>query len=196
MAGVPFQAGCTARGQRQVAQDDADARALADRLTLLAPAPLTDGHDLASLASESPALDDWLRRRARANQAAGASRCYVACAGDRVVAFYALAAGSVSVAAAAGKFRRNMPDPIPVIVLGRLAIDRAWQGRGLGRALVRDAGLRVLQAAEVVGVRGLLVHALTDDARSFYLATGFGPSPMDAMTLMVTVDDLRRTLVV
>nr|WP_245396742.1 GNAT family N-acetyltransferase [Jiella sonneratiae] len=135
-------------------------------------------------------LDDWLKRRARANQASGASRCFVACEGAEVIGYYALASGAVKLPEAPGRFRRNMPDPIPVVVLGRLAVDRRCQGQGLGRALVRDAALRTLAAAETIGIRGLLVHALSEEARSFYEALGFDPSPLDPMTLMVKLTDL------
>jgi GNAT superfamily N-acetyltransferase len=163
-------------------------------VTLIAPAPLAAHHDLTSFKSGITSLDDWLKRRARANQPTGASRTYVACEVSRVVGYYALASGAVKLPEATGKFRRNMPDPIPVIVLGRLAIDHTWQGKGLGRALVRDAAQRVLQAAEVIGARGMLVHAISEDAHRFYIAQGFDPSPFDAMTLKVTLEDLRQAL--
>ncbi len=163
-------------------------------MTLSAPTPLADHHELAEFNSGVPELDDWLRRRARANQAGGASRTFVACAGNRVAAYYALASGAVKQPEAPGRFRRNMPDPIPVAVLGRLAIDRSCQGRGIGRALVRDAGLRLLNAAEILGIRGVLVHAISDDARAFYEAVGFLPSPSDPMMLMVGLHDLNDAL--
>lgn len=163
-------------------------------MTLSAPVPLADHHELADFDSGVPELDDWLRRRARANQASGASRTFVACEENRVVAYYALASGAVKQPEAPGRLRRNMPDPIPVAVLGRLAIDRNWQGRGLGRALVRDAGLRLLRAAEILGIRGLLVHAISEDAKAFYVALGFLPSPSDPMTLMVGLHDLNSAL--
>lgn len=163
-------------------------------MTLARPVPLADHHDLAEFSSGVAELDDWLKRRARANQATGASRCFVLCDGVRVIAYYALASGAVRVAEAPGRFRRNMPDPIPVAVLGRLAIGRAYQGQGIGRALVRDASLRLLQAAEVLGIRGLLVHALSSDARAFYLALGFAPSPTDSMTLMVSLREIHAAL--
>ena len=161
-------------------------------MTLSAPAPLADHHLLTDFDSGVPSLDDWLRKRARANQASGASRTFVLCEGDRVMAYYALASGAVRQPEAPTRFRRNMPDPIPVVVLGRLAIDRKLQGQGIGRALVRDALLRVIQASEAIGIRGVLVHALSDDARAFYLAVGFEASPLDSMTLMATMNDLGR----
>lgn len=161
-------------------------------MTLTPPAPLVDHHLLADFDSGVASLDDWLRKRARANQASGASRTFVLCEGERVVAYYALASGAVKVPEAPSRFRRNMPDPIPVVVLGRLAIDRRFQGRRIGRALVRDALLRVVQAAEAIGIRGVLVHALSEEAQAFYLAVGFEASPLDPMTLMATMSDLRR----
>lgn len=161
-------------------------------MTLSAPEPLADHHLLADFDSGVSSLDDWLRKRARANQASGASRTFVLCEGERVMAYYALASGAVKQPEAPSRFRRNMPDPIPVVVLGRLAIDCSLQGQGIGRALVRDALLRVVQASEAIGIRGVLVHALSDEARAFYLAVGFEPSPLDPMTLMATMSDLRR----
>lgn len=159
-------------------------------MILDAPEPLSDAHDLVSFDSGVSTLDDWLRNRALKNQISGASRTFVACNGLRVLAYYALASGAVAATAATGRFRRNMPDPIPVVVLGRLAIDRSLQGRGIGRALVRDAGLRIVQAADIIGIRGLLVHALSDEAKLFYERLGFEPSPMEPMTLMITLPDL------
>lgn len=163
-------------------------------MTIAAPAPLMPAHVLDSFDCGVTALDDWLKRRARDNTQTGASRTYVAADDANVVGYYALAAGSVEVAAAPGRFRRNMPDPIPIVVLGRLAVDRLVHGKGLGRALFRDAGHRVLQAADIIGVRGLLVDAISDDAKAFYLALGMQVSPLDPMTLMVTLADLRASL--
>jgi predicted N-acetyltransferase YhbS len=153
-----------------------------------------DHHELAEFDSGVSELDDWLHRRARANQVSGASRTFVVCEGNRVVAYYALASGAVKPPEAPGRFRRNMPDPIPVAVLGRLAIDQSYQGQGIGRALVRDVGLRLLNAAEILGIRGVLVHAISDGARAFYEAVGFLPSPKDPMMLMVGLHDLKSAL--
>ncbi len=164
------------------------------RVPLSSPEPLSDEHQIDSFDSGEPVLDDWLRRRARANQASGASRTYLVCDGNAVVAYYALASGAIAQAAVPGRFRRNMPDPIPVVVLARLAVDRSYQGRGLGRALFRDAARRVSQAADTIGIRGILVHAISEEARKFYIALGFDPCPAEAMTLVVTLQDLRATL--
>jgi GNAT superfamily N-acetyltransferase len=160
------------------------------------PQPLTEAHELAGFESGVPSLDDWLRRRALQNRGSGASRSFVVCdSGATVVGYYALAASAVAVDASPGRFRRNMPDPIPVVVLARLAIDRAHHGRGLGRALFQDAAMRVLQAADTIGIRGMLVHAISEEARAFYVRLGLVPSPLDPMTLMTTLDDLRAARV-
>lgn len=156
-----------------------------------APQPLAEAHQLADFNSGVASLDDWLKRRARSNQASGASRTFVLCDNDKVIGYYALASGGVTIGEAPGRFRRNMPDPIPVVVLGRLAIDRAYQGKSLGRALFKDAALRVMHAADAIGIRGIVVHAISEEAKAFYLAIGFDPSPLDPMTLMVTLADVR-----
>jgi GNAT superfamily N-acetyltransferase len=161
---------------------------------LIAPAPLAEHHQVDQFDCGVDSLNDWLRRRARANQTAGASRTYVVCDGAKVVAYYALASGSVDGAAATGRFRRNMPQPIPVAILGRLAVARAFEGRGLGRALIRDAAERLAVAADVLGIRGLVVHAISNEARAFYLAIGLDPSPINPMTLMISLSDLRAAL--
>lgn len=164
-------------------------------MTVSAPEPLADHHHTEAFSSGTQSLDDWLRRRALKNQQQGASRTYVVCEGTRVVAYYALASGAVAVRAVTGKFSRNMPNPIPVVILGRLAVDNALQGKGLGRALIRDAGLRVVQAAAAIGIRGLIVQAISDEAKAFYAKVGFDPSPMDPMMLMITLADLQASLV-
>ena len=163
-------------------------------VSLSAPEPLADGHQLETFDLGEPVLDEWLRRHARTNHASGASRTYVVCEGTTVVAWYALASGAIAQSIATGRFRRNMPDPIPVVLLARLAVDRDYQGRGLGRALFRDAGRRVAHAADTIGIRGLVVHAISEEARRFYIALGFDPCPAEAMTLVVTLNDLRAAL--
>lgn len=110
-----------------------------------------------------------------------------------VIGYYALASGAIVLNSVRGRFRRNMPDPIPVAVLARLAVDRTHQGRGLGRAMFRDGARRVIQAADAIGIRGMAVHAITEEARKFYLALGFDPCPREPMTLVVTLSDIRAT---
>ena len=163
---------------------------------LRSPESITEGHDLSTFDSGEPSLNDWLRRRALRNERSGGSRTYVVCTGrgDRVVGYYCLVAGAVAHAGAPGRVRRNMPDPIPVVVIGRLAVDGAFQGRGLGRAMLRDAILRTIQAATIAGIRAILVHAVSEDARQFYERCGFHASPIDRMTLMVTVAEAERAL--
>jgi GNAT superfamily N-acetyltransferase len=153
------------------------------------PSPLNAAHDCTQLDSGSPQLDTWLRERALRNQDAGASRTYVACEGVRVVAFYSLANGAVAHREAPGRLRRNMPDPIPVMVLGRLAVDREFQRRGLGKALLQDAILRTLQAAEIAGIRAILVHAKDEMAQRFYERLGFIASPANPRTLALPLQD-------
>ena len=160
-------------------------------MKLAPPEPLTGQHNTDAFASGVESLNTWLKRRAMKNQLTGASRTFVVCEGERVVAYYALASSAITVDDASGRFRRNMPDPIPVVVLGRLAVDRSFQGKGLGRALVRDAALRVMQAADTIGIRGLVVQALSDEARVFYERVGFDSSPLDPMLLMMTLADLK-----
>jgi GNAT superfamily N-acetyltransferase len=158
-----------------------------------APEHLTDHHDLSTFDSGVPVLDDWLKKRALANDERGASRTYVITAGGRVVGYYALAAGAVTVLQlATGRIRGNIPDPVPVMVLGRLAVVKAFQGRELGAALLRDSMLRTRQAADVIGIRAMVVHAISADAKRFYERYGFTESPIDPMTLMISLGDLDK----
>ena len=163
-------------------------------MPLSRPEPLADAHELNDFFSGVASLDDWLKRRARANQVSGASRTFVVADNHKAVGYYALASGAIAVDTSVGQFRRNMPDPIPVAVLGRLAIDRSQQGRGLGRALFRDCAQRVAHAADTIGIRGIVVHAISEQAKAFYLALGFDASPKEPMMLMVTLGDIRRLM--
>jgi GNAT superfamily N-acetyltransferase len=162
------------------------------RQSLTPPEKLREDHDPALFQCGEPALDDWLRRRALQNEESGASRTYVVSAGRRVVAYYALAVGAVAHAGAPGRIRRNMPDPVPVMTIGRLAVDQEFHGRGLGQGLLRDAVLRTLQAADIAGIRAILVHAMSSDAQRFYERHGFVRSPIDPMMLMITLAELAR----
>lgn len=163
-------------------------------MTFGAPSPIDGSRDASAFSCGHPSLDDWLKRRAVANQKSGASRTFVVCEKQHVVAYYALAAGAIACTEATGRFRRNMPDPIPVAILARLAIHRDFQKRGLGRALFRDASLRILSAADAIGIRGILVHAISEQAVKFYRAIGVETSPANPQTMMVTLADLQATL--
>jgi GNAT superfamily N-acetyltransferase len=155
-------------------------------LKLSSPQPLTAEHRLEDFACGESSLDDWLRRRALINQTTGASRTFVVTdESDQVLAYYALAAGAVSHQESPGTIRRNMPDPVPVMVLARLAVDQRLQGQQVGGALLKDALQRAVSVAQNIGVRALLVHALNDRARQFYAHYGFVPSPANPMTLML-----------
>jgi len=157
---------------------------------------LTRYHDLGALDCGNDALNIWLRRFAWTNVQNDAARVYVAQRRDRiVVGYHALAAGSVSRAEVPERIARGLAGhPIGAVVLGRLAVDRAHQGLGLGTSLLQDALLRSEQAAETVGIRAVLVQAIDTSARSFYLRFGFSPSPVDEMRLMLLMKDLRAFL--
>ena len=153
---------------------------------LVAPSLLSNQHKLHNFQCGLSALDDWLKRRAMANQISGASRTYVVTDKfELVVAYYALASGALAQSDAPSGVKRNMPDPIPMTILGRLAVDQRYQGQRLGIALLQDAVLRVQQAAAIMGIRGILVHAISDDARRFYERHGFAGSPTQPMTLVL-----------
>lgn len=157
-------------------------------MPLQAPALLTDAHVLSGFDSGVASLDEWLRRRAAANQLTGASRTYVVATQDQeVVGYYALASGALATADAPGRVKRNMPDPIPMAILGRLAVDRSMQDKGLGVALLQDAVLRVRQAASIMGIRGLLVHAISEDAQAFYEHHGFVNAANSPRTLILSL---------
>jgi GNAT superfamily N-acetyltransferase len=158
------------------------------------PEKLTSLHDVSQFECGEASLESWLKRRALLNEEAGASRTYVLRAGHEIAGYYALATGAIAHVQATGKIRRNMPDPVPVIILGRLAIAAKFQGRGIGTALLRDAVLRTVQAAEIAGIRAILVHAISDQAKRFYEKHGFISSPADPMTLMITVAEAAKIL--
>ncbi|MEA1048738.1 GNAT family N-acetyltransferase [Lamprobacter modestohalophilus] len=156
------------------------------RPDLLAPEPLSAQHAVTDFCCGEPSLDDWIRRRALTNHRSGASRTFVtADRNARVFGYYALAAGAIARHLATSGTRRNMPDPIPVMVLGRLAVDQQAQGMQVGGALLQDAVRRTRMVAQQVGVRALLVHALNENAQRFYQQYGFQASPYQPMTLML-----------
>jgi predicted N-acetyltransferase YhbS len=161
---------------------------------LSAPEALAGHHVVDAFDSGVTALDAWLRRHGLPNQVSGASRTFVVCRGKHVVGYYALAAGGIASNEAPGRLRRNMPDPIPMIVLGRLAVHREEQGRRLGSLLLRDAVIRTHQIASHAGIAGILVHAISEQAKTFYLRWGFVECPSNPLTLVARVRDLDEVL--
>ena len=161
---------------------------------LCAPQPLSDQHQLADFESGEPSLDDWLKRRAAKNQANGSSRTYVVCEGEAVIGYYCLAAGAIGHAEAPSTLKRNRPDPVPVLVLGRLAIHKDHHQKGIGTALLNDAIRRAIQAADIAGITALLVQAISEQARRFYLSRGFVESPIKPMTLCLMLATVRQAL--
>lgn len=161
-------------------------------MNLRSPEPLSQHHKLDTFSCGEIVLDDWLKRRAFANQVSGATRTFVvADAEHTVLGYYALAAGAVAHQAATRAIRHNMPDPVPVMVLARLAVDTRAQGKKLGAALLRDAVTRAVAVSQNAGVRALLVHALNDRARQFYEHYGFQASPAHPTTLMLRLAGTR-----
>lgn len=158
-------------------------------LLLSAPQPLVASHVIGEFECGEVSLDDWLKRRALINQMSGASRTFVVTdQHHRVCGYYALAAGAVAHQLATGAVRRNMPDPIPVLILARLAVDRRAQGIKLGAGLLQDAVNRAVSVADNAGVRALVVHALNERAKEFYEYYGLSISPIHPLTLMLRLN--------
>lgn len=155
------------------------------------PEALNRGHDVSGFDCGRESLDDWLKNRALKSNAAGDSRVFVICDdAPEVVGYYAISAGSVGRDNAVGKIRRNAPDPIPMALIGRLAVRNDLQGHGIGPALLRDAVLRISQASQHIGVKGILVHALDGEAANFYAHMGFRPSLASDFHLMISLQDI------
>ncbi|MHB8348444.1 MAG: GNAT family N-acetyltransferase [Acidiferrobacterales bacterium] len=160
------------------------------RLNLRPPEPLAARHQVDTFSCGDSVLDEWLKRRALANQASGASRTFVVTDQQGLVmGYYAMAAGAVTHQDVTRSIRQNMPDPVPVMVLARLAVDVRAQGIKLGASLLQDAVERALVVAQNAGVRALLVHALNDRARQFYVHYGFQVSPAHPMALMLRLSN-------
>ena len=158
------------------------------------PEPISATHVLDGFDCGEPSLDDWLKKRALKNQSSGASRCFVIREGQTIIGYYSLSAGGIGHEAAPKAMRRNMPDPLPVVLLGRLAVDRRFHNQGLGRALLRDAMLRAVHIASDTGVFAIMIHALPEQAKRFYLSRGFVASPLQPMTLIMTLATVRSIL--
>lgn len=158
------------------------------------PTLLTNDHETKEFDCDEPSLNEWLQKRALKNQILGASKCFVICHSKEVVGYYCLSAGAIGHDLAPKAMRRNMPDPLPVLLLGRLAIDKKYHNKGLGSAMLRDAMLRAVNVAKEAGVFVVLLHALTEKAKRFYLSRGFVESPVQLMTLMTTLETIRLIL--
>ncbi|MCY3879705.1 MAG: GNAT family N-acetyltransferase [Rhodobacteraceae bacterium] len=160
------------------------------------PAPLASRHDLSQFSSCIPVLDGWLRSKARLNEARGGARTYVACDGDRVVGFYSLAASAVERRRVSSRLGRNMPDPIPVILLGQLAVDKDYRGRRLGTDLLVDAGHRALAAARMIGARAVIVQAIDERVKAFYVRFGYRPfSEREPLMMILRMAELEQLVV-
>jgi len=157
--------------------------------TLIGPEPIAPHHDLTGFSCGRPSLDDWLKQRALKSEGRSA-RTYVVAEEGKVVAFYCFAAGAVTHASAPKSLQRNMPDPLPVILLGRLAVDLTQQGRRIGRAMLVDALKRALQVSQQIGARAVMVHAIDEAAARFYQAAGFTRFPLESMTLFLTMESI------
>jgi len=166
-------------------------------MSFSAPALLSAEHQVESFDCGSESLTQYLKRFALTNTVAGIARTYVTTltGGVVVVGYYSLAAGSVEKVAVPQRMAKGIPaHPVPVILLARLAVDRSFQGKGLGKGLLHDALQRAISAANVIGVRAILVHAKDPTAAAFYAKFGFVPSPTDPLHLMLLMKDLRRSL--
>lgn len=155
------------------------------------PRPLTPTDSHRDFDCGTPSLNEWLRTRALKNEATGASRTFISADADtnETAGYYCLSASSLLLEEVPGKVRRNMPDPIPVILIGRLAVDNAYQGQGLGYSLLQHAILKGLEASRIIGARAFIVDALDENAESFYRKFGFTlmpPASKRAMYLLVT----------
>jgi len=149
------------------------------------PERLTENHQISDFDCGTVSLNEWLRHRALKNEQSGGSRTYVVCCKNKVIGYYALAAGSIARGETTSRIKKNMPDPIPALVLGRLAVDYNWQGLNIGRGLLKDALARSMNVSEQVGVRVLIVHVLNDKAEAFYRKYGFTNKSIASSTLML-----------
>ena len=166
----------------------------AEGSALSSPVPVAANHDLMKFDCGEPSLDEWLRHRALRNESRF-SRTYVIGAGPRVIAFVCISAGSVDRAAAPGRLRRNAPDVIPVAVIGRLAVDREYAGKGLGADLLADAFRRIVSASQNLGIAAVMVHAKSEAAKRFYMKCAeFLEYPTESRILYLPIETLEASL--
>lgn len=160
----------------------------------LPPAPVSADFDASNFDCGKLPLNDWIKYRALKAQGRSA-RCYVVATRRNVVAgYYCISTGGVNREEAPSKIRRNMPDHVPVVIIGRLAVDKNHQGKGIGRGLLKDALSRIVTASDIVGVRAVLVHAIDVDAVPFYANYGFHAFPVGTQTLFLPMEEVIATL--
>ena len=162
--------------------------------TINAPQPLTQEHNVLEFKSKSEALNNWLKEKAFKNEG-DTARTFVVTIENQVIGYYCLSTASVNRSVAIKKATRNAPDSIPCLLIGRLAVDTKWEGQGIGSGLLKDAIKRVLSVSQIAGVRCILVHAKDEEAKRFYLKYGFQESPMEPLTLMMTLKDIRASII-
>lgn len=164
--------------------------------SLSRPRPIAAGDDCATFDCGVSALDEWVRARALKNEKTGASRTFVSVDADSglVAGYYCLSASSLAREDATSNLRRNMPDPLPVILIGRLAVDTRFQGSGLGVSLLQEAIRKGVEASRIVGARALVVHAINESAEQFYLKFGFTRVPDSARVMYITMAAAEATI--
>ncbi|WP_137391438.1 GNAT family N-acetyltransferase [Rhodoligotrophos defluvii] len=163
------------------------------RPSITPPAPINGEHSLDQFFCGKEPLDDWLRNTARGSEGKTA-RTYVTCVGQRVIGYYCLATGAVVRSSMPRNYRHGNPDPVPIMLIGRLAVDRHFQGNGVGKALLKDAFLRIVEASSIVGARAIIVHAIDEGAAVFYTNFGFIPFPDNPTTYMLPIEAIRSSL--
>ncbi|MBC5794739.1 GNAT family N-acetyltransferase [Sphaerospermopsis sp. LEGE 00249] len=163
------------------------------RKIIEAPQPINSSHDISQFKSKSETLNNWLKEKAFKNEG-DTARTYVVICENKVIGYYCLASAGVYHSVAIRKVKQNAPDPVPCMIVGRLAADEQWEGQGIGSGLLRDAIFRVLQASKIVGIRCILVHAKDEAAKQFYLKHKFKPSPIEPLTLMLPLKDIVTNL--
>jgi GNAT superfamily N-acetyltransferase len=163
------------------------------RKIIEAPQPINSSHDISQFNSKSETLNNWLKEKAFKNEG-DTARTYVVICENKVIGYYCLASSGVYHSVAIRKVKQNAPDPVPCMIIGRLAVDEQWEGQGIGSGLLRDAIFRVLQASKIVGIRCILVHAKDEAAKQFYLKHKFKPSPIEPLTLMLLLKDIVANL--
>lgn len=160
------------------------------------PIPLESSHDVDSFSCGNAELDTFLKKYALQSQASQASRTYISLQGEKVMGYYTLTFGSVSSAEAPERVSKGLGRyPIPIIILARLAVEKGFQGRGLGESLLKDAFKRTINASEIAGLRAIVVHAKNEQARRFYKKYGLMESPVDEFHLYLLTKDVLKSII-